>query len=50
MLTLDERDHLLRRQGRVCRELEDLRADTFCPGGRVPADFGGWPQQGAGQD
>ena len=36
MLTLDERDHLLRRQGEVSRELEALRADEFCPGDESP--------------
>ena len=36
MLTLDERDHLLRRQGEVCRELEALRANEFCPGDESP--------------
>jgi hypothetical protein len=36
MLTLDERDHLLRRQGEVCRELEALRAEEFCPGDEAP--------------
>lgn len=36
MLTLDERDHLLRRQCEVGRELEALRADEFCPGDESP--------------
>ena len=36
MLTLDERDHLLRRQGEVCQELEDLRADEYCAGDESP--------------
>jgi hypothetical protein len=36
MLTLDERDHLLRRHVYVCRELEALRAVEFCPGDESP--------------
>jgi hypothetical protein len=36
MLTPDERGHLLRRQGDVCRELEALRAVEFCPGDESP--------------
>jgi len=36
MLTLDERDHLLRRHVDVCRELEALRAVEFCPGDESP--------------
>lgn len=36
VLTLDERDHLLRRQGEVCRELEALHSDEFCSGDEAP--------------
>jgi hypothetical protein len=36
MLTLDQRDHLLRRQGEVCQELEALHSDEFCPGDEAP--------------
>jgi hypothetical protein len=36
MLTLDEQDHLLRRQGEVCRELEALHSGEFCPGDEAP--------------
>ena len=36
MLTLDKRDHLLRRQGEVCRELEVLHTGEFCPGDEAP--------------
>jgi hypothetical protein len=36
MLTLDESDHLLRRRGEVCRELEALRAEEFCLGDESP--------------
>ena len=36
MLTLNERDRLLHRQGEVCRELEALRHDTFCTGDEAP--------------
>jgi hypothetical protein len=36
MLTLDERDHLLRHQGNVRRELEALRCVEFCPGDESP--------------
>jgi hypothetical protein len=36
MLPFDERDHLLRRQGAVRRELEALRAVEFCPGDESP--------------
>jgi hypothetical protein len=35
-VTLDERDHLVRRQGEVCRELGALRAGEFCPGDESP--------------
>ena len=35
-MTLDERDHLVRRQGEVRRELEALRAGEFCPGDESP--------------
>jgi hypothetical protein len=35
-VTLDERGHLVRRQGEVCRELEALRAGEFCPGDESP--------------
>jgi hypothetical protein len=36
MLTLNERDGLLRRQGEVYRDLKALRHDTFCPGDEAP--------------
>ena len=36
MLTLDQRDHLLRRQGEVRQELEALRSEEFCPGDEAP--------------
>ena len=36
MLTLDRRDHLLRRQGEVWQELEALHSGEFCPGDESP--------------
>jgi hypothetical protein len=36
MLTLNERDHLLRRQGEVYRDLKAVRSDEFSPGDEAP--------------
>ena len=36
MLTLNERDHLVRRQGEVYRDLKAVRSDEFSPGDEAP--------------